>query len=602
MAKWSSGANTSRRPPRLGGGRYLVTTELGRGVSSDVYAAFDLKYDTWRALKLLAMDYREDANMRLRFEKEAQALSQIRHRNVIRVFDIHLDAFQPFISMELATGGCLIDWIKKKGPMPAQLAVEVAAQICDGLTAAHNRGIVHRDVKPHNLLVNERGVVKVTDFGVASVDDDDDHASMLTQAGAALGTFAFMPPEQRADPNAVDHRADVYATAATFYTLLTGRTATELFMADMDDKLLADVHDALQDVILKGAAYKPDDRYQSMEELRAALQEATMDITQAHSELPSLLTGMPLELPTRPPERLADGVRLAEIERALAMEGKARGGSTPTPIPKKSEPDYLEEDESPTNPGGVGGIGVVIGIQGTEAVEMGALPIQELATPPPTDRREPEKPRTPTPAPTLARPRTPTPPPAPKAETPPPAEKQYVVFEQEAKKEAEPEPPRGLRADPRVWAFVSLMFATMMVSAFMFVFAFYSARHQILVARAEYQGAERALASVIRDEKFVVEKLEPGMPRIALRELYFQHDDAEGLVKLGQGIHFVNEVELQYALMTPQPARHTEIGRAITKLQAARAKVLVSRNDWRASTRGVRPVVILALGLAESPD
>jgi len=594
MAKWSSGASTSRRPPRLGGGRYLVTAELGRGVSSDVYVAYDLKRDKWCALKLLAMDYRDDEVMQKRFELEARVLKKIKHKNVIRVYDIHLQEFQPFFSMELATGGCLIDWVKNKGPMPALLAVDVCSQMCDGLGAAHAKGVIHRDVKPHNLLVNERGIVKVTDFGVASFDDDD-QASMLTQAGAALGTFAFMPPEQRSDPDSVDHRADVYATAATFYTLLTGRTATELFMADMDTDLLDDVHDALKDVILKGAAYKPEERYQSMRELKEQLNEATMDITQAFSELPSLLTEYPLELPQRPPERLADGVRLAEIERALALEGRARGGATPAPVRGRSEPDYLNEDESPTNPGGIGGAPVVIGLDGSATVKPGAKPIQGLQTPKPAAKRDP------TPQP--AKKRTPTPAPIPRVESGGPAgDKKYVVFENEQEAKQEPEPKRGVAADPRIWTVVSMFFIAIALFVLVFIFAFYSARHQILVAEAGYEASERLLNNAIRDQQFIVEQLEPGRSRIALREMYFEHDDAKGLEKLGQAVAFVHEVEVQAALMYPIPPRHSDVGRAVAKLQAARNDALLSRNAWRSATYGVRPYIVLAVGLADSPE
>lgn len=600
MANWSSGPSTSRRPPRLGGGRYLVTAELGRGVSSDVYVAYDLKADRWCALKLLAMDYREDPGMLQRFAAEARALKKIKHKNVIRVYATHLDAFQPFISMELATGGCLMDWIKTRGPMPAQLAVEVISQICDGMGAAHAKGVIHRDLKPHNLLVNDAGQLKVTDFGVVSVDADGDHAALLNQAGADLGTLAFMPPEQRSDPDTVDHRADIYATVATFYTLLTGRTATELFMADMDAGLLKDVHDALKDVILKGAAYKPEDRYQSMRELKEELNSATLDITQAFSDLPSLVLGDPLELPNRPPERLAEGVRLAEIERALAIEGRARGGATPQPQRRGSEPAYLEEDESPTNPGGIGGAPMVIGVSGVEEIPKGGLPIQALVTPQPAARRDPTpkppKPRTPTPAP-MARVAAP-----PAEATPPAADQKYVVFEREDGRAPEKEPVKGLKSDGRIWTVVSLVFMFSSLLVLGVLFSFYAARHSILVAEAEYLAAERALHTAIRDQQFVVGELAPGMARVTLQEMYFEHDDAKGMAKLTQGIRLVNEVEAQYQFLDPRPSHHTDVGRAVAKLQDSRWQALLARQAWRESTFGVRQSVIVGLSLAAAPE
>jgi serine/threonine protein kinase len=559
----------------LGGGRYLVTAELGRGESSAVYLAYDLKSDAWRALKLLAIDYRQDSAMRQRFEREARALLEFDHENIIKVYDVHLDAFQPFISMELATGGSLMEWIKDKGPMPALLAVDVAVQICDGVTAAHEMGIVHRDIKPHNVLVNEAGQVKVTDFGVASMGDDDDVAAMLTQAGAALGTFAFMPPEQRKDPKSVGVQADVYATAATFYTLLTGNTATELFMADFDSELLVDVHEALQQVILRGAAYKPADRYDSMQELRADLLKATSDITDAIADLPSLLRGFPMELPSRPPERLADGVRLAEIERGLALEGRERASTTHAPA-RGHDPGYLLPDESPTNPGGVGFVARVFSVPSL---------IQELSTPSrPVERTDP------TPKAPPQRTATPRPPsvPPPAAPAPPPAE-------------PVPEPETDAESSDvgvRILAGLTTIFVMFGVFLMMFVFSFYTARHQILVSQASCQGAERALAKAIHDEQFLVEQLQPGRARIALRELYFEHNDAADGAKLGFGLGFVNVVETQYSLLTRKPR---DLEESVKKLQATRHDALVARQSWRSVSTGVRPSIILGLGLAQAP-
>jgi hypothetical protein len=150
----------------------------------------------------------------------------------------------------------------------------------------------------------------------------------------------------------------------------------------------------------------------------------------------------------------------------------------------------------------------------------------------------------------------------------------------------------------RILAGLTTIFVMFGVFLMMFVFSFYTARHQILVSQASCQGAERALAKAIHDEQFLVEQLQPGRARIALRELYFEHNDAADGAKLGFGLGFVNVVETQYSLLTRKPR---DLEESVKKLQATRHDALVARQSWRSVSTGVRPSIILGLGLAQAP-
>lgn len=280
-------ATSSSLPPLVtGGGRYEIASLLGEGGMATVYRAFDRETGEWCALKVLLAKYAERPNIRARFAAEAQAMSRIKHRNVIHVFDVGTSDARPYFAMELAQGGCLVDWVETYGAMPPRMACDVAIQICKGIGAAHRTGVIHRDIKPHNILVNRRGVCKITDFGIAQFDDD---AASLTQTGSVMGTLGYIAPEQRANAKDVDERTDVYSIGATLYTLLTARTTMDLFFADQEPEMLAGIAEPLVPIVLKATRYRREERYPTVRAMAKALYHAKASLPEDPPDTPSIV-------------------------------------------------------------------------------------------------------------------------------------------------------------------------------------------------------------------------------------------------------------------------------------------------------------------------
>jgi serine/threonine protein kinase len=206
--------------------RYRIERPLGQGGMASVYLAHDEELDRPVALKILADNLVGDATFRDRFEREARLAARLSHPNVVRVFDVGESDGRPFIVMEYVEGDTLADELGRHGPLPPDRAVELALQICSGLAAAHASGLVHRDVKPRNLLLRPDGVLKIADFGIARAAE----STRLTEIGTILGTAAYLAPEQAQGLEATP-AADLYSVGAVLYELLTGRvpyTATSL--------------------------------------------------------------------------------------------------------------------------------------------------------------------------------------------------------------------------------------------------------------------------------------------------------------------------------------------------------------------------------------
>jgi serine/threonine protein kinase len=289
-----------------------VVRAIGKGAQARVYLAWDANLEYWRAVKVLAAQYLKDDAVRARFEGEATMMARLGHHHVMTVVDVDPDGAMPYMVMDLARGGSVVDWMKRHGKMPPRMAVGVAIGCCHALEYTHAQGIVHRDVKPHNVLIHEDGRTLLTDFGIARADD----AVQLTANGAAMGTFAFMPPEQRADAHSVTERADVYALGATLYTMLTARTSTELFLADTKDKMLDGVPDALRPVVLTACKYEPELRYATITAMRAALEAALSELPEDPPSAPLYEERIPL--PPAVPMFLEPDSGAEELAAALA--------------------------------------------------------------------------------------------------------------------------------------------------------------------------------------------------------------------------------------------------------------------------------------------
>jgi len=186
---------------------------------ASVYLGRDGELERRVAVKLLAASVGRDDELRRRFARESRLAARLSHPNVVAVFDAGEDGGRPYIVMEYVEGETLADVLRRRGALPTEEAAEIAGQVAAGLAHAHAQGLVHRDVKPQNLLVSGDGRVKIADFGVARGDD----LSQLTQAGTVLGTAAYLSPEQAAG-SSVGPASDVYSLGAVLYELLTGRT------------------------------------------------------------------------------------------------------------------------------------------------------------------------------------------------------------------------------------------------------------------------------------------------------------------------------------------------------------------------------------------
>ena len=223
-------------PERLGG--YEVLRVLGKGGMGAVLLGRQLSLNRKVALKVMHPQIAQNPSFVARFTREAYAAAQLTHHNVVQIYDIGEDKGQHFFSMEFVPGRSLMDLVREQGRLAPEAAVGYILQAARGLRHGHKQGMVHRDVKPANLMVNDEGIVKVADLGLVKLpgsgsDPESVLASLaaddveLTGTGMAVGTPAFMAPEQATSSSTVDGRADIYSLGCTLYTLVTGRPPFE---------------------------------------------------------------------------------------------------------------------------------------------------------------------------------------------------------------------------------------------------------------------------------------------------------------------------------------------------------------------------------------
>jgi eukaryotic-like serine/threonine-protein kinase len=258
-------------------GRYHVLRKLGAGGMADVYLAEDQELGRRVAIKILNERHANDEQFVERFRREAKNAAGLSHPSIVSIYDRGEAEGTYYIAMEYLEGRSLKELIVSRGPAPASVAIDYARQILQALRFAHLKGIVHRDIKPHNVLVDGDGRLKVTDFGIARAG-----ASQMTEAGSIVGTAQYLSPEQ-ARGGAVDQRSDVYSLGIVLYELLTGTvpfsgdTPVEIAMKHLSQTpeppsaLRDDIPHDLDLVVMRALAKDPDDRYQSAEEMEADL-------------------------------------------------------------------------------------------------------------------------------------------------------------------------------------------------------------------------------------------------------------------------------------------------------------------------------------------
>jgi predicted Ser/Thr protein kinase len=312
------------------GGRYEIGELLGYGGMAEVHKGKDVRLGRDVAVKVLRADLARDPTFQNRFRREAQAAAGLNHPSIVAVYDTGEDdgpeGHTPYIVMEYVEGHTLREVLKSQSHLPPEQAMEITAEVCSALDFSHRSGIVHRDIKPGNVMITEAGAIKVMDFGIARALADN--AATVTATAAVIGTAQYLSPEQ-ARGESVDARSDVYSTGCLLYELLTGHPP---FTGDspvaiayqhvrenpqVPSSVNRAVPPALDSIVMKALAKNPLNRYQTAAEMRADLQRA--------------LSGQAVE---------------AEAVMTEAQRTQFIAAPRPLPRPGVLTPNYDDEDDT----------------------------------------------------------------------------------------------------------------------------------------------------------------------------------------------------------------------------------------------------------------
>ena len=335
-------------PPRVDGERYIgkyhVKRELGRGGMGAVYLAEQPGLGREVAIKELIQT--ADPTALKRFLQEAQVMARASHPNLVQVHDMELEGTTNYIVLEFVRGRSLRDWMNEGRPIPPPQVFAVMHGVLDALDYAHRHAIVHRDMKPENVLLGDEGTVKVADFGIARLLDDPGVGGTATKTGTTVGTPQYMSPEQVASSK-VDGRSDLYSAGVMFYELVTGRPPFTAGEADGPFTLMAKhvqappkppsvfqpgLNPELEQIILKALSKRPEDRFQTGAEFDAAMSRVADQMCpgwqkslEPGADLARMVPGA-----TQPPAA-ATPIGIAISGHGTATDGSARAAYNPTP-------------------------------------------------------------------------------------------------------------------------------------------------------------------------------------------------------------------------------------------------------------------------------
>lgn len=355
-------------------GRYEIHEEIGRGGMATVYRATQISIGREVAIKVLPVQFLHDQTFLERFNREVRIIADLQHRSILPVYDFGEQDGRPYIVMAYLKGGTLADRIEQ-GPMPLDEVLRLLAQIAEGLDHAHNKGVIHRDFKPSNVLLDEYGNVHLTDFGIAKVSEQ---TIELTKTGMAVGTPAYMAPEMYRKGE-VTGAADVYALGVTIYEMLAGvlpfdaDTPAQMMMSHLNDPVPSvrairpDLPNEVRWVIERAMAKHPDMRHQSAGELARALAEASASEV-AEPDTPHTEPVMPL--PAEPSPEVLDSdpgtllVTPPEVQVPPSEEGTIL---EPPPPPPARPPQHPPRQTRRGKPllwigGGLAAVAVIGGV------------------------------------------------------------------------------------------------------------------------------------------------------------------------------------------------------------------------------------------------